>query len=101
MANFPIMQKAVVQAIGAASAGPARNALKNGWVYRLVPTVACWINFESDAAAGTGMYLPANEEVFLAFGAADSQGTNVLLTTIRAAGNGSLSITPYMRVVTF
>jgi hypothetical protein len=98
MAQFPITQNAVNQAVGIANAAIARNTIKKGWVYRVVSTTACWLSFETPAVAGTGMYLPAFEECFLVFGGADSQGANVELNVIRAAADGTLNLTPIQRV---
>jgi hypothetical protein len=100
MANFPLIVRAVNKSFGAVTGSITRGDVKRGWVYRVVPTTACWINFEGAAAAGTGMYLPANEETFMTFGAADSQGTDVLVNVIRVAADGVLNLTPFQRVPT-
>jgi hypothetical protein len=98
MANFPIAQDAVNQAVGVANAVIARNTVKMGWVYRVVSNTNCWLNTETAASAGAGMYLPANEECYLIFGGADSQGTNVELNVIRNTADGWLNLTPIQRV---
>ena len=98
MANFPIFQNAVNQAVAIGNAAIARTAIKRGWVYRVVSTTNCWLNTETAAAAGAGMYLPAFEECYLIFGGSDSQGTNVELNVIRNTADGTLNLTPIMRV---
>jgi hypothetical protein len=98
MANFPITQNSVNQAVGVANAAIARTAIKRGWIYRVVANTNCWLNTETPAAAGTGMYLPANEECYCIFGGSDSQGTNVEVNVIRNTADGWLSLTPIQRV---
>ena len=98
MANFPIAQDAVNKAVGVANAVITRGDVKMGWVYRVVSNTNCWLNTETAASAGAGMYLPANEECYLIFGGADSQGTNVELNVIRNTADGWLNLTPIQRV---
>lgn len=98
MANFPYVANAVNQAVGVGNAAITRGLVKRGWVYRVVSTTNCWINLESAAAAGSGLYLPAFEECFLIFGGQDSQGTDVEVNVIRATADGTLNLTPYVRV---
>ncbi len=98
MANFPNIPDSVSQAVAIGNAAITRGLIKPGWVYRVVANTNCWLQFESAAAVGAGMYIPANEEGYFLFGGADSQGTAVEVNVIRNTADGFISFTPIQPV---
>lgn len=98
MVGFPLVQDAVNFTLAAINGTITRGLVKPGWTYRVVSTVDCWINYESAATVGSGLYIPANKPTYMVFGGADSQGTAIELNAI-AGGAGTLNLVPITRVV--
>lgn len=73
-----------------AGADAATPALVGGCVYLLRATTACWINIGTAAAAGSILWLPANQLVPLVLGVA---GSTPVLHAIQDAAAGTLYAT--------
>jgi hypothetical protein len=75
------------------------TGIKRGVRYRVVADAACYLQLNSAAALGAGMYVPANWPQEFCFGMDDVQGTDPKVFAFIAAGTTKVYFTPVFSVV--
>ena len=96
--GVPDSQNTVVATLSAGTVSTSRGAIKRGVMYRVTPTIDCWLRIEAPATVNTGVYLPAKVTSFFCFGAqTDTSATTSdvgILLSIAASGAGFIHFTP-------
>jgi hypothetical protein len=103
-AGLPDSQNTVVATLVNGTMTVTRGLIKRGVMYRVTPTIDCWLSIESAASANTGVYLPAKVTNHFVFGAqldtSATKGDVGIQLSIAAGAAGFCHFTPIWPVPT-